>query len=180
MSTVKLSNVRLSFADLFQPDQKYGRYGASFPIVPGSANAKALDAAILEVATAKWGAKAQTILTKLKSDGVVAFQASPKTNSEGEVYDGFQGMHALNASNKARPTVVDRDRSPLAEGDGRPYAGCYVNAIVELWAQDNSWGKRVNATLKGIQFYADGEAFSGGTPASVEDFDDLSVEAAMA
>ena len=69
--------------------------------------------------------------------------------------------------------LVEFDRSPLTETDGRPYSGCYVVAIVELWAQDNSWGKRVNATLKGVQFFADGEAFSGGTPASAGDFDDL-------
>lgn len=180
MSIVKLTNVRLAFADLFQPDAKYGRYGASFPIKPGSDNAKLLDAAILEVAKAKWGAKADQVLVKLKADGVVCYQQAPKTNADGEVYDGFQGMHCLNASNKARPTVVDRDRTPLSEADGKPYSGCYVVAIVELWAQDNNWGRRINATLKGIQFYADGEAFSGGTPASVDDFDDLAVDAAMA
>jgi hypothetical protein len=54
-----------------------------------------------------------------------------------------------------------------------------VVAIVELWAQDNSWGKRINATLKGVQFYQDGEAFAGGVSASADDFEDLSV-AAMA
>ena len=175
MSIVKITNVRLSFADLFQPDAKYGRYGASFPIVPGSANAAALDAAVTEVAAAKWGAKAEAVLAKLKGDGVVAYAHSPKVNADGEVYDGYSNMYTLNASNKARPTVLDLDRSPLTEGDGRPYSGCYVVAVIEIWAQDNSWGRRINATLKGVQFFAHGEAFSG-----VDEFDDLSVDAAMA
>ncbi|WP_244126983.1 ssDNA-binding protein, partial [Xylella fastidiosa] len=66
------------------------------------------------------------------------------------------------------------DRTPLAAQDGRPYAGCYVNANIELWAQDNNYGKRINASLGGVQFLRDGEAFAGGGVASVEDFEDLS------
>lgn len=33
------------------------------------------------------------------------------------------------------------------EADGLVYSGCYVNARIELWAQDNANGKRVNAKL---------------------------------
>jgi len=29
--------------------------------------------------------------------------------------------------------------------------GCYVNALLELYGQDNKYGKRINASLKGIQ-----------------------------
>lgn len=179
MSTVKLSNVRLAFPALFQPKSVNGegepRYSAAFPVKPGTENAKALEAAVKAVASAKWGAKAGAILAELESKGRVAYKKSA-LSKDGEVYDGFEGMHTLNASNKARPTIVDRDRTPLVEADGRPYAGCYVVAIVELWAQDNSWGKRINATLKGVQFFADGEAFAGGVSASTSDFDDLSVD----
>ena len=59
------------------------------------------------------------------------------------------------------------------EPSGRPYAGCYVNAVLEFWAQDNKFGKRVNATLMGVQFFRDGDAFSGGGAASDDDFDDV-------
>lgn len=181
MSTVKLNNVRLAFPALFQPKTVNGegepRYSAAFPLKPGTENAKALDAAVKAVAAAKWGAKSTAILAELESKGRVAYKKSP-LSKDGEAYTGFEGMHTLNASNKARPTIVDRDRSPLVEADGKPYAGCYVVAIVELWAQDNSWGKRINATLKGVQFFADGEAFAGGVSASTSDFEDLSVDEA--
>lgn len=89
-------------------------------------------------------------------------------------YEGFEGNMALSATNRQHPTVVDKDRSPLTEADGVVYAGCYVNAVVEIWAQDNQWGKRINASLKGVQFYADGNAFAGGGVASVDDFEDIS------
>ncbi len=60
--------------------------------------------------------------------------------------------------------------------DGKPYSGCYVNGIVDIWAQDNGFGRRLNATLKGVQFVKDGDAFSGGTAVSADAFDDLGVD----
>jgi hypothetical protein len=174
---VKLSAVRLAFANLFEAKTIGGegepRYSAAFPIEPGSVNATALDAAVKAVAKEKWAAKADGILKELTSKGRVGYKKSPLANGEGEVYDGFDGMHSLNTSSKTRPTVVDRDRSPLTASDGRPYSGCYVHAIVEVWAQDNQYGKRVNAQLKGVQFFKDGDAFGGGAPARADDFDDI-------
>jgi hypothetical protein len=123
MSTVKITNVRLAFPALFQPKTVNGegepRFSAAFPIEPGSANAKALEAAVKSVAVAEWGAKAPAILSELKGKGRIAYKESP-LSKDGEVYDGFEGMHTLNASNKARPTIVDKDRTPLVEADGRP------------------------------------------------------------
>jgi len=68
----------------------------------------------------------------------------------------------------------------LTEKDGRPYGGCYVNVSLDIWVQDPKGekaknGKRINATLRGIQFMADGDAFAGGAPADPEEFDDLGV-----
>lgn len=172
---VTLKDVRGAFLNVFEPDQKYNRYGGSFPIMPGSANAKACAAAVEAVAKAKWGAKATGILAELKKKGDLGYQESPKANSEGEVYDGFEGMFTVNASNKVRPLALDRDKSQLSAADGRPYSGCYVNVSLEFWAQDNGFGKKINASLKGIQFVRDGDAFGGGAPASPDDFEDLGV-----
>jgi hypothetical protein len=72
---------------------------------------------------------------------------------------------------------VDRDRSLITEDDNKLYAGCYVNAIIELWVQDNSYGKRVNANLLGVQFFKDGEPFADGVKASADDFDVFETEA---
>jgi hypothetical protein len=93
-------------------------------------------------------------------------------------YDGYAGHMTLKASTKKRPLVVNKDKTPLTEQDGVVYSGCYVNGIIDLWAQNNQFGKRINATLLGVQFASDGEAFSsGGSSASVDDFDDLDNEA---
>lgn len=175
---VKLSKVRLAFPNLFKAvaigsdANAEPRFSAAFAIEPGSENAKALHAAVTAVAKEKWADKAAGVFKELKSKGKICYKEEA-LSKDGEVYDGFEDMHSLNAGNKARPTILDKDKSPLVEADGKPYAGCYVNVVVDIWAQDNSWGKRINATLSGVQFHSDGEAFGGGRPASVDDFDEV-------
>lgn len=171
---VVLTSVRLSFPHLFTPqasDEGEPKYNCIGIIEPGSANAKALAKAVEQVAKEKWADKAAATLTTLRKTDKVCYRESPKTNQSGDVYAGFEDMHFVSCSDKVRPTVVDRDKSPLTAADGRPYGGCYVNLIVDVWAQENSYGKRVNASLKGVQFVKNGDAFSGGAPASADEFD---------
>jgi hypothetical protein len=175
---VKLANVRLAFPHLFEAKKGNSgegepRFSAAFPIAPGSANDKQLEAAVAAVAKEKWGAKADGVLAKLRSDGRIGYKKTPLANSEGEVYDGFQDMHAVNTSSKTRPFVCDGQKNTLTAADGKPYAGCYVNAVVEVWAQDNSFGRRINVQLKGVQFAKDGDAFGGGAPAKADDFESI-------
>ena len=49
--------------------------------------------------------------------------------------------------------------------------------VVQLWAQDNKHGKRVNANLKAIQFMEHDTAFAGSTPVDPNDkFKDIAEE----
>lgn len=77
--------------------------------------------------------------------------------------DGFgDGVVFFSANNTRRPSVVNRDLTPLTEEDGVIYAGCYVNAHVSIWAQDDKkYGKRINASIEAVQFVRDGEPLSG-------------------
>lgn len=70
--------------------------------------------------------------------------------------------------------ATKRDRLLLTVTAGRPYSGCYVNATITIFAYDNQ-GKGISASLGGVQFFRDGDAFAGGGVASEDDFDDLSV-----
>lgn len=178
---LKISNCRLAFPQLFEAksvnNEGDPRFGAVFIVEPGSDNAKALSVAVKTTAFEKWGVKADAILKELNAKDRVAYKAAAKTNASGDVYDGFEGKHHVNTSrpeNKGRPLVIGADKSPLVPADGKPYAGCYVDASIELWPQDNKYGKRINATLLGVQFRRDGDAFSGGSVANTDDFDDLS------
>ena len=171
---IKLSNVRLAFPTLWEAKTVNGEgkpaFSACFLIAPNDPQVKAINAAIDQVGQEKWGAKAAAQLAVArKADKVCLHDGDLKAT-----HDGFAGVLYIRARNPVRPTVVGADKAPLAEADGKPYAGCYVNAVIELWAQDNNYGKRVNATLMGVQFLRDGDAFAGGGVASDDDFDDVS------
>ena len=83
----------------------------------------------------------------------------------------YAGLYFVTGNNERRFTIVDGNRNPLVEKDGKPYSGCYVNAKLNIWAMDNKWGKRICATIRGVQFLRDGEAFTkGAAPASPDEF----------
>jgi len=89
-----------------------------------------------------------------------------------EMKEGYEGMMYVTASNARKPRVLDVDGQDVREGEeGAPYAGCYVDMIVRVWGQDNKYGKRINASLEGVKFRADGEAF-GAAPIDADDFED--------
>ena len=71
----------------------------------------------------------------------------------------FLDHYSIKASTKKRPTLVNRDKTPIVEEDGILYGGCYVNVSIDLWVMDNAYGKKVLASLNAIQFVKDGEAF---------------------
>lgn len=160
-----LKNVRLSFPSLFRKAVFNGdetKYEATFLLD------KDAHAAIIEAIEKDTN---QRIKSELKGAKVPADRRCLKDGDESS-YDGYDGCMSLKASNNKRPLVIDRDKSPLTEDDERMYAGCYVNAQVELWVQNNNYGKRINANLLGVQFFKDGEPFADGAKtSSVDDFD---------
>lgn len=172
-----LANVRLAFPQLWEPSS-FGEgkpaYGAAFIFPPNHPAKKALDEACKEVAKEKWGAKWEPIYKAIeKADKLCIHDGDTKAQ-----YDGYEGNFFVNARNAARPSVKDVDgKTPLVQDDGKPYAGCYVYAYIELYAQDNQYGKRINATLRGVQFFKDGDAFAGSTPAGDDEFEDLAAGA---
>jgi len=172
-----LKGPRLAFPDLFVPTAfKEGQplqYGAVFLIPKGSDMEKQVNDAITRVATEKWGKQAEAVLKSIKPvpQSFCFMDGDNKTN-----LDGYEGHMALSSKNKRRPTVVDADASPLTKDDERPYAGCYVVAKVEIWAQQNEHGKAVRCSLLGVQFYRDGDSFSAGRVSSADEFEDLSDE----
>jgi len=171
MAKIRLEDVRLTFPQLFEAKAVNGqgdpKFSASFLLGKDHKQIPELQKAILDAATDKWGAKAGEVLKALKaSDKICVHDGDSKSE-----YDGYAGNYFINASNKIRPLVIDGNRSPLDSASGKPYSGCYVTAIVELWPQDNNFGRRVNASLLGVQFLRDGERLAGGGVAAADDFD---------
>lgn len=173
-----ITNARLSFPHLFEPAAESNQpnakmvYSASFLLKKDDPTINKIREAIYKTAEEKWGEKANGILMKLYANNLVCLR-----DGDLKDYDGYEGCMFVASKNKNRPLLIDRDRSILGQSDGKPYAGCYVNAKVSFWAQDNQYGKRINCSLLGVQFVKHGDSFTGARVAATDDFEDLGVNA---
>ena len=161
---IKLNNVRLSFPSIFNKSEfngQVGKFEATF-LMNKESQAKMITDVQAQIALIQKDNKAKVSPDKLcLKDG------------EFVDYDGYAGCMSIKAGSNRRPTVLGRDKAPVVEEDNIVYAGCYVNAVVELWFQDNSYGKRVNCNLLGIQFAKDGDTFGAGDTDVSDDFDTI-------
>lgn len=176
---IKLNNARLAFPQLFEAKTVNGEgdpaFSATFLLPPDHPAVAELRQAFEIVGKEKWGAKWPNVKKEIEAkDRLCLHDGDTKAD-----YAGFEGNFFVSTRNKTRPLVIDRDKAPLTAADGKPYAGCYVHGSIELWCQDNAYGKRINASLRGVQFYRDGDAFAGGGAANEDEFDDIE-EGAMA
>lgn len=174
---VQLKNVRLSFADIYKA-KRYGgsdgesqsepKFSANALLDPdtreGKANiAKMEDAIDYVIDTHKWSGGKTPKFPEAKL---------PLRDGSNMDYDGYDGMMFVSATNAKKPRILDSDKVDVQEGDDEaPYSGCFVDMIVRVWAQDNKFGKRINASLEGIRFRDDGDAF-GAAPLDPDEFDD--------
>lgn len=163
---VKLVGARLSYPNLFTPkgfneQDTNPKYSASFILddVKDAGQIATVRAAINQLV-------AENKLGKLPSDKLCLRNGADKDKA------GYgEGTHYVSASNTRAPQVVDTNangRSPIGKDDSRIFGGCYVNAVLNLWVQNNQYGKRVNASLEAVQYVRPGEAF-GAAPVDADD-----------
>jgi hypothetical protein len=173
---VVLKDVRISFCQsLFEAEQYQGkgafRHSATYLIEPGSANDKAIKAAIMAVAEEKWPKKAKQMIEGMKGNtNKFCYQ-----NGDLKDYDGYQGMWYIAGHRKqsdGQPLILDVNKAPLTAKDGKPYGGCYVNASIDIYAQDGE-NCGIRCGLLGVQFLRDGDSFGGASKSKGDEFDDL-------
>jgi len=166
---VLLKNVRLSFPSLFKTEQYAGedteKYAATF-LIPKSDTKT--------VASIEQACK-QALVEKYGEGKVPKGFKMPLVDGDDKEYQGYADCVYIKANTKKRPTLVNRDKTPIVEEDGILYGGCYVNASIDVWVMDNSYGKKVLASLNAIQFVKDGESF-GTKSDGADDFEDLDDE----
>ncbi len=191
MASIKLKNVRIAFIeDLRNAAQFDGqgafRYSATFLVQPGSANDKIVNDAILEAATDAWAKKAEAMLAGFRGNTNKFCYIDGNTKPD---YEGFEDMFYLSSHRKqddGRPLLLDMYADPatgkparlidqstgewLPGKEGRIYAGCYVNATLDIYAQAKNY-PGIRASLKAVQFAGDGDSFSGARRGTEDDFD---------
>lgn len=169
---IKLTNVRLSYPNLFvakvMEEGKEPEFSASFLL-----DKKQHAGLIAEIEKLTDRVALDAFKKKVKLNRVPLRDGNEKDGKDGY---GDEVMF-INAKNKKRPVVVDRDLTPLTSDDSKPYAGCYVNANVRLFAYDHkTGGKGVSASLRSIQFVKDGESFGAGPVNAEDEFEKMEVD----
>jgi len=182
------------------------RYGATFLIEKGSENDKKINAAIAEVAKDTWGAKADAMIKKHSADKTTTFYRDGDVTKEVSDYEGHMYAIAYRPAKEKvvpvgtqlkpnevvitdkeppagcmiissdRPGVVDRAKQPIPIGADKIFAGCYVNGILDVWAQTKD-NPGLRCGLNVVQYVKDGEPLSGaGSSTSADDLPDLSAD----
>jgi hypothetical protein len=173
---VIIRKARLSFNDLWtarvQGDEGEPKFAANVIIPPNHPAVAQLDAAIAEAAKEKWKEKTVAMMPMLiAQERLCLHKTTRRKAATGEPYVGYENMYWLSATSKTRPKVRNRDGvSEVGPQDGVIYSGCYVNLIIDVFANFHpKGGNRVLAGLLGVMFVEDGEPFGGGV-ASDSDF----------
>jgi len=153
---IMLRNVRISFPQLWEeqvkPDGGTYKRGITIVLNPEQ-NAQQINLVaktIVEVAKAE-----------KKFDGVVP-KASKLCIQDGERPEYGPDSKIVKASTAVVPVVLHKDMTRATPADDPIYSGCYANVKIQIWAQANQHGRRVNAKLVAIQFAGDGEAWDAG------------------
>ena len=163
-----LKNVKLSFPKVFEHGsfggESTGKYEATF-LLPKT-DVKTYER-VMELITEAKGK------TKIPSDKLAI--------KDGDELDDehTDGMWVIKTANKNRPTLLDRSKNPVTreddEADPMFFGGATVNASISFWKQDNSYGKRINGNLAGIQYVSgdiEEDGFGDTGTASADEFDD--------
>lgn len=101
---------------------------------------------------------------------------------DGPLKPETEGMWIIKASeNPDRPPKVRDERTKImtpSETLKRIYAGCVINVLIRPWAQNNDFGKKINANLIAVQFVRDGTRIGEAAIDDDDAWEELEVETA--
>lgn len=185
-----LKKGRLSFPAIFEKKrtseegpEKYSLSVLLDPETPeGQANIKAVKEMQVRLAKAQWKDNWEKVLKAMEWDRRLLRPGEKATNSEGDIYGGYEGMFYVTASNTRDIKVLNRDKTPAGKNDQEKfYGGCYADVILSCYTitDRKKGGNGIFATIEVVRWRADGEPF-GAAPIDeddyLEDLDDLDDE----
>jgi len=170
IAKIHLKMVRLSYPHLFTPK-----------IMKGSNKAKySADLILDKKEHASTIAKIEKTIDRVALDffkKAVKIKDDKKPLHDGNEKDDKDGygddVMFITAKNDKPPIVVDQDPSvALTAISGKPYGGCYVNAVIRIYAYAAGEGYTagVSASLEAVQFAKDGPAFGAGPVDAEKEF----------
>jgi hypothetical protein len=174
---VYLQNVRLSFPHLVEPHSPapnaVKKYSADFIMAQDHAGFKQFMARVAAIAQEKWKENSPAVLQMIQADRKLRCFGGPADKVDKKTfkpYSGYDGNVYISANKDQMPQMIRLDGTPVDAGNTmeyqqlarKLYGGCFVNAAVRPWVQENQYGRGIRCDLIAIQFASDGEAFGEG------------------
>jgi Protein of unknown function (DUF2815) len=161
-TTVHLMTARTSYLYISSPyknDDGKESFCSHLLIPPDHPQVQEISEKIRVAAQHEWPQDFEEVLQAAKAKQWIALR-------RGEVgkpgVDHYRGRLYISSSNKSRPRLVDANAIEVPSNSPLFYSGCWVNAIITFWAQNNKYGKKINCELNGLQFLKDDERLGGG------------------
>ena len=177
---IKIKDVRLSFPYLFSPQK-----GTNDDGTPNGKDTYAATFLLEKKRHAATIAEINKAVAELKLDpkikGKPCKHLPLRDGSEKSHVDGYdEDIVFITARSPRKVVVVDANMSPLAAEEGRPYAGCYVNAVIDVYPYVHpKSGAGISASLRAVQFKRDGDPFGEKPVDPTEVFQDESGEESL-
>lgn len=180
---IKIINARICFTEhLMTPDSyksdptKPKKYSCKLLVEKTNPVVPTIAAELLRLAREEWKDQAEAVIKTLKAENKICFY-----DGDNKQYDGFAGNYYISAANSKKPLFLranpgTKDNPNLITDPSELYSGCYTVAHISFWTQNNSWGKRINANLMGLQFYRPGDAFASGSVSNIDEFEQVDDE----
>ncbi len=153
------------------------KYNGNFLLGKDDPQIATIQAAMLTVAEARWPGNGRAMLQALEASKRCLRDGDTNLSAQGSPHAGFPGHVYLVASSSTQPGLFDCVRDPatgkarvITNDNGTFYDGCYVNVHVDVYAYQKEQVRGVFAELRGVQFAAAGERFSG-SPSTADEFD---------
>ena len=176
---IMLTNTRLSFPQLVEArayqEGQAKKFSADLILDPAGEDWKKVMHSVMQSAQEKWGDNAQAVLQmcqadrKLRAFGNGAEKVDKKTFKP---YEGYEGAVYVSANNANPPQMIESNGKSVDPTNTmayqalarKMYGGCYVNAAIKFWIQDNKYGRGIRCELIALQFAKDGTPFGDAAP----------------
>lgn len=161
---ITISNVRLSYCNLFQPQQKQGqekpKYSVTILLPKTNTAAKAqIDQAIAQ-AIEQGPAKAWNGV-RPPQPAICIHDGDGARPSDGMPFgDECKGCWVFTASSPKPPFVVDGQVQPIIDAT-QVYSGCWGNVNVHFFPYNANGKKGIGCALNGVQKIRDDEPLDG-------------------
>lgn len=168
--TIVLIKCRLQAPHLYEPyTDKYGKTQYSAILRIATADVKdiqAVEAGKEAACVRKFGADAPKKLKKINANPNCCLLREPDDD------DSYKFMKVTRRPADGMPRLLDRSKNVVPQSAGLFVSGAVCYALVQFWAYDNQ-STGVGATLLGLQWVEEGEAFGGAPVARDDDFEML-------